>query len=441
MTDRARRQGEPGALRVGRHAGRPVRLPAGLVSLEGWPGWLAALAAAGYILAATVYWRVPDPTGIPFWLLWIPLAGLGLAGLVVARRGQPAEGALTRRHLRPVEALAVGAVSAMLLTDAAAGQPLRDLGIYLHAGEHFLAGQPVYLSGLIRAVPTDRTLYPFLYPPFSLPFFALLVRLPYALAALLWTAANVAGALVALRLVGLPWRWALGALAWPPFWSGIYVGNVAVLSFLLFAVGPWLGGTLVVGAAFKLYSGLAALWLVRPARWRAIVAGVGILLGLVVVSLPFVGLGLWADWVQGLRFYQASQPLLPEYLYGLGLGRYLPLAAVVVVALAALAMAVLARGREGLARLGVATIAASPSAFGHGFLMAVPALLTLRTGWLWLGLAVTSVAPGLAWWLVPLAIAAGWFLPPIRHAAEAPDPLHPLGRATGPWPDGALPTD
>ena len=51
----------------------------------------------------------------------------------------------------------------------------------------------------------------------------------------------------------------------------------------------------------------------------------------------------------------------------------------------------LARGREGLARLGLASVVASPSLYIHGFVFAVPSFLRLRAEWLWLAAGMTSV--------------------------------------------------
>ncbi len=119
--------------------------------------------------------------------------------------------------------------------------------------------------------------------------------------------------------------------------------------------------------------------------------------------------------IEGLRLYSASQPLLPEYLYGLGLPRYVPSPAFAGLAAGAVAWAWLGRGREGLARFGVATVVAAPSAFAHGFLVALPAFLGLRTAWLWVALGITSVAPGVAWWLAILVAVAASSLPGLRR--------------------------
>lgn len=377
-------------------------------------GWALAAGLAGYVLFATLDWRLPDAGGVLFVPAW---AALVLAGVLVAR--------LVRRRWEPVVVLAVAAIVAALLTDLTQfrGQPLRDLGIYLKAGEHFAAGAPVYPTGLVTARPVDLTDYPFLYPPPALPVFALLAALPRPLVEAGWLAGSVAAAIGGLRLLGLPWRWAVAALAWPPFLQGLYVGNVSVAAFALFAAAPWFGAGLVLAAILKPYAAVASLWLVRERRFRALVAGAAAVAALGLVTLPIVGPDAWRAWIEGLRLYSASQPLLPEYLYGLGLPRYVPSLAFAGLAAGAVAWAWLGRGREGLARFGVATVAAAPSAFAHGFLVALPAFLGLRAAWLWVALGITSVAPGVAWWLAILVAVAASFLPGLRREDYG-----------GPWP-------
>jgi hypothetical protein len=143
-----------------------------------------------------------------------------------------------------------------------------------------------------------------------------------------------------------------------------------------------------------------------------------------------------------LAAYQESQRYFPG-LYGLGLGRYLPMWAFLAVAGFTLLAALWVRGREGLARLGLASVVASPSLWSHGFVFAIPASLRLRPEWLWLvvGLASTGQWPG-----PQLALGIGvaaWFVRGLtRHeedGEEAADrlgqpPLHPLGAVREPWP-------
>jgi hypothetical protein len=418
---------------------RPLdRLPR--LSLEGRGGWLAVGLLGAYLIWNARDRNVPLGSGVEYLPAWIIVAAVALlAGSLVARRLRP-----SRPWLRPVEAAAILAVVAMVLTDLTMTyQPLRDLGIYLKAGQHYLAGAPVYLQAPMTARPVDLTNYPFLYPPPTLPPFAALSLLPAPVAQAVWVGGSLALGMAALRVIGLPWRWALMAVAWPPFFQGLWVGNVAVPALALFALGPWLGEGLVVGAVFKSYTGLAALWLARERRWTQIAVGVAVLAALGLVTLPLTGLGPWSAWVEALRLYQTSAQNVPA-LYGFGLPGFVPLWAFVALAVAAVLAALLPSGRESLARLGTATIVASPSLWGHGLLVAVPSMLSLRTPWLWLAIGITSAPDGLQWWYAIGLIVVSWFLPGMRRPETATgrsadaslpldEPLHPLPSGEGPW--------
>lgn len=395
-------------------------------------GWLLAAGLAAYIVGATLAWNVPEPGAVPFGPLW---AGGTAAGILTWWA--------VRRRVSPVAAIAVGALVAMALTDVSylATQGLRDLHLYLAAGERFAAGEPVYLDRLFTDRPDDLTRYPFLYPPMTLPLFAGLAQLPRPAVDALWVAGSVAAALAVLRWFGVRPRFALALLLWPPFFQGIQVGNVAVPLAVLFAIAPWVGAGLVVAAVFKVYSGIAGLWLLREGRTRELVTGVALVAAAALATLPLTGIDRWAEWWRGLQLYRESQPLLADYLYGFGLPRYVP----EVVALAAAGLVVIAAvragGREGLARVGLATAVASPSLFAHGLIVALPAFLVLRTTALWTILAITSVAPGIAWWgAIGIGLAA-WAWPGLRRS-DSPEPddgaLHPLDGPV-PWPAAEAP--
>jgi hypothetical protein len=386
-------------------------------------GWALAAALAGYVLFATLDWDVPQPGAVSFGPLWAAATGLAVAGWT----------ALGRR-VTPVAAIAIGAVAAMALTDAAylPTQGLRDLHLYLGAGERFAAGDTVYLDRLFTERPDDLSTLPFLYPPPTLPLFAALAALPRVLVEAVWLTASVAAALAALRLFGVSWPWAVLLLLWPPIFQGIQVGNVAVLLALLFAAGPWVGAGLVVAAVFKLYSGIAAGWLVRERRVSSLAAGVAAVGAWCLASLPITGPDTWAEWWRGLELYRDSQPLLPGSLYGFGLPRYLPGVAALAVAGVVVGLAFRARGASGLARFGLAAAVASPSLFAHGLIVALPAFLELRPIALWTALAITSVAPGAGWWLAIGLVAAAWLIPGLRGGGTIGE-THPLGRQGRPW--------
>ena len=389
------------------------------------PRWLLPVGLALYVVAMTWDWNFPNKDGIPFNWVWVVLAGTAL-GLWRLRRAS----------LDPIAAAAIVAISAMLLTDVTVfwTQALRDIELYVKAGDRWLTGAPVYLQAPMAVVPENLSDYPFLYPPLTLPLLGALALLPFPAAAGVWVLTSAAALLAGLRWVGLSWRWCLLILAWPPAFQGMFVGNVAVPLFALFAVAPWRPALLAVPPIFKLYSGIAALWLLRREHWRAAILGGIVVAGLCVVTLPVVGAGQWLDWVAGLLAYQESQQLLPNNLYGYGLARYMPFVAYLGIAIVVTVLALRARGRrDQLARLGVATLTGSPSLFSHGYLVAFPAMLRLDTPWFWLAFGLTTVAPGPAWFGAIAVIVWSWFEPSLRKKREF-DPFHPLGAARGPWP-------
>jgi hypothetical protein len=143
----------------------------------------------------------------------------------------------------------------------------------------------------------------------------------------------------------------------------------------------------------------------------------------------------WSEWLTSLGLYRESQPLLPGSLVGLAPARVLPQWLAMVIGLGVLLLALPGRaGHERLWRLGIATIATSPSLYSHGYVVAVPAILRLRAAVLWLVLGITSVEPGVQWFYALGLIVASWYLPAFRRESDPkPAPgdrgaalLHPL---------------
>lgn len=395
-------------------------------------GWAATVVAGISIVAGGWAWSLPGPLGWPFVPTWAVTAGLAVLGVAVSRR-----------RPEPVVVLAAMAITGSILVDLTflEGHALRDLDLYLKAGLHFRLGQPVYLDGLVSVRPPDPADYPFVYPPPTLPVAAVLSMLPAGLVTIGWLAGMVGAALLGLHRIGLRGWWLIAFLAWPPLAEGLYVGNVAVLLFLLFAIAPWSGVGLVVGPLLKLPSAVLSLWLIAERRWRDFVLGLLIVAALVVVSLPLTGLGAWTAWLDGLTWFARSQPLVPSTFYGIALDRYLPALAVSIIGFGLLGLASLARGRPLLARLGVVSVVVSPSLYAHGFMVALPALLELRAIALWTALAFTAAPLGPAWFVALAIVVAGWFVPGLQRGATgnagpgSEAGLHPLGQFAEPWPD------
>jgi hypothetical protein len=350
---------------------------------------------------------------------------------------------LVRRRLSPTEIMGLEVLATALFADfqSSQGGGLRDLHLYLNAGAAFMNHGAVYMTTAIHSYPKAGLEYlPFLYAPPTLPFFGLLSELPRGLVDVLWVGGSIAAVVFSLRAFGLAWRWALLALIWTPIEQGLFTGNIVIPSLLVMGAAMRYGGGLVLGPLLKPQNGIVSLWLIRERAWRRLGGGLVALLLLLVATLPLTGIDLWRQWFLGLTAYQESQGYL-NGLYGVGLGRYVPMWAFLAIAAFTLVAALWVRGREGLARLGLASVVASPSLWSHGFVFAIPSFLRLRAEWLWLVAGMMSIGQ----WPGPqLALGIGvtaWFVKGLRRREgdRAVDklgrrPLHPLGSVAEPWP-------
>lgn len=384
-------------------------------------GWLGPLVLGAYFV-----WQFLGVSGlVRDDVVWVAAVVGSVVVVSVVRRRAPSA----------IEVMAIEVLAASLVNGVqnSAGGALRDLRLYLAAGADFLAGQSPYTTVALHAYPADLSDLPFLYAPPTLPLFGLLSALPFPIVAVLWVAGSTAAVLLSLRLFGLSWRWAAVSLLWFPIEQSLFTGNVAAPSLLLLAWAVAAPVILPLGALLKPQNAIVALWLIRQRDWRPLARGVAALAAVVVVTLPLTGLSLWNEWARGLLAYQDSEVNL-RGLYGVGLAKYLPLPVFIAIAAAVILLALAARGRIGLARLGLASVVASPSLWSHGFVFALPAFLMLRGPWFWLvvGLLCVGAFPGPQ---VALLIAAlAWVVPPLRReVAESRGP-HPLGDAVSPWP-------
>jgi glycosyl transferase family 87 len=295
---------------------------------------------------------------------------------------------------------------------------LRDLRLYLIAGERFLEGLTVYQVVPMTELPTDQALYPFLYPPPLLPVVGLLSQLPWLLVGTASIVGSAIACVAALRLVGVRWLWIPIFLLWPPFLEAIWVGNVVVYGLLVLAIAVWRprrAGSLVAGPLFKPQFAIPALWLVRGRRWRALIEGL-VAVGIVVLlTLPFVGIGAWVDWVRGVTAFQETVAATP-ILYSFALPRDIPYAAFLVLAAAAVVWGLLPRGLTGLRRLGVASVVASPTLYRHGLLEMIPAMVVLDLDLLLIVLG--SLVSRLGLWIGVVVVIAGLSVPRRQVAGE-----------------------
>ena len=126
------------------------------------------------------------------------------------------------------------------------------------------------------------------------------------------------------------------------------------------------------------------------------------------------------------------------------LSTQLPFLLFVVIAAAVTLAAFVKPGREGLARIGVASVVVSLSTHAHAFMTGLPSMLQLRTTLFWFAIGIMST-PMRAWWWLAICLAiASWFIPQLRRPISGDTVAHPLGSRVEPWPDsfgpqGAVP--
>lgn len=394
---------------------------------------IVSIIAAGSILifvtSRLVVFREPG-----FGRAAVTLLVAGIAGGLLVR------GTAADRRSR-ASLVAIAAMTLWLTFDLTrlSFAPLRDLHLYLAAGSAAAAGASPYLGAPLDAVP-DANHQPFVYPPPAIPLFRLLEDLPLVVAQGIWVAALLAAAVGALWLLGVRGRWLVVMLGWPAIAVGVSVGNVAIFLFLMLAAGFRAGALLVVGGLIKPQAAILALWLVRQRRWRSIAIGLAIVVALVLVTLPLTGLQAWFDWAASLGHFQATTDRFPA-MKGQSLTRSLPVAVAVLAGVVAVVLAFLGRGRNGLARFGVASVVVSPTLYLHGLTALLPGTLALRPELLWFVLGLGPwIGNGSSAWLAVLIVFASLLIarrddlpvPPDLSPGEAD--VHPAGRTPRVWP-------
>jgi hypothetical protein len=367
--------------------------------------------------------------------------GRGQALLVVAMFGGAmlAAGRVTELSGRRPTAylvLVALAVAAMLDTDIRQlGSVLdRDLLLYLRAGSAMLHGLPVYTDVVLHAVPSNPSLLPFVYPPPTVPFLAVLSLLPTQVTELTWLLLAVAASVTALRLFGVRWAWIPVLLAWPPFIQGFWTGNVNTFLLLAFAAAPRAPSLLALPPLVKLQLGLTGLWLPRERRWRSMARGLAGVAIVILATLPLVGLSAWHDWLTALAAFTQTTANIGS-MQGEALARSVGSDLAITLAIAIALVALTRRGRDGLATLGLASLAISPTLYLHGLTPSLPSLLRLRGAGLWFLLAVTtSFARQQTWWITVAILVVAPLIPRLVAADEPDAAVHPIGRGGQVWP-------
>ncbi len=322
-----------------------------------------------------------------------------------------------------------------------------DVEIPLRAAAHWSAGAPVYPPSAMQVAYGPDL--PYLYPPFLLPLLSPIASLPREPVIDTWLVMCVLAAVWTCRRLGIPWIAVPCMLVWPPFGEGLVVGNVQIFLFAAFVAvfyepgASWAGApnerelrpsrdlpngilaTLV--GALKFVQVLPLLYLARR-RIRAALMGVAVVGAVALTTLPVTGLAIYGDWLAQLN--RASNPAW--ITGGMGLVHHYGIPDLLLLAIG-MAIALVLRGRDSVAWLGLALVVATPSVHGFTFLFLLPALLTIRRdiaipiGALYL--IYYSVPWWLAWFAAVFLLAAARRWPRLR-APGAPE-VRP-GAASGP---------
>ena len=405
--------------------------------------------AAGWVLLDRLH-AMRTPTGwaalasvaiaVGSWVVWSWL-GLGQGGATVIAISFVFGGLVRgRESVRSATSLvAVAAVTTWLTFDFwhLPDGPLRDFHLYLEAGTTALAGGSPYLTAPITSI-TNRVGLPFVYPPFTIPLFELLASVPRLVSDLFWVGGSILAVVAAFWLLGVRGRWLIVLVAWPAVAQGIAVGNVASFTFFLYALGFKVGAAIVLSGIFKVQSMIPAIWLVAERRWRELIAGTVIIAVIAAMSLPVVGLHTWLAWPDGLRYFQESLTRFPV-LESKSLARVVGPVLAIVVSVGALGFALLRRGRNALARYGLASVIASPTLYLHGLSPLLAGMLILGPELLWftLGVGPWKLGSWITMAVVGLALlrASGSDLRSPSDLSRERADLHPAGRFGQVWPE------
>jgi hypothetical protein len=164
---------------------------------------------------------------------------------------------------------------------------------------------PAYLVAAAKLLPDQIRFWPFIYPPFVLPYAVLVSHLPLAAGYYVAAAVLTACALALLRGAGLPW-WciAVGCLSPMALWD-LYLGQLGlVCGAALFAGLVWLPRRPVLAGALlgllcvkPQYALLVPLAVLAGRHWRAMAAGIVALVFVAVLSLAIAGPVAWAAYL------------------------------------------------------------------------------------------------------------------------------------------------
>jgi hypothetical protein len=287
-----------------------------------------------------------------------------------------------------------------------------DFRAYDDAARRIASGAPLYLPGTVDAYTAGRYEGLYLYPPPPAVALLPLTLVGQQTATVVWLLVR-AGLLVA-GCLALPVAWraravvlGVAGLSFPVLFD-LNIGNVNIVVFALCVVAwRWMNRPIAAIAhaaliAIRFPFGIFAVtWLVQR-RWRTLGLTIAAGLALIVISLPFVGLAAYQEYVAiilGLPDISVGEHNQSLKSLALLLGAPDPIAGLVlplgyVLGLGAVAIA--AQRRDGVTAFVVtvlATLLVSPFIHPHYLvLLLLPAALLIDRGHWW-----AAALPLLGW--------------------------------------------
>lgn len=224
-----------------------------------------------------------------------------------------------RRFHTVVLVFAAALATGYLIWTAFGPLPLLDLRAHLEGGQAWLNGQDPYRTALSDRTDAAHAGSGFVYPPYTVPFFALLDRLGERAASMLWQACQLLALAVAVWLLATPRSWrrvsllTIMVVCFYPVLSNLALGQAGLVSLALLLAAwtlldtsPTLAGTLMGAAGvLKLFPlGLTACAAIRR-RWCSVATAAGVVAACVAVTWPWTA-NLWPEYLSGVLLGKAQ---------------------------------------------------------------------------------------------------------------------------------------
>jgi hypothetical protein len=333
---------------------------------------------------------------------------------------------ITHRRLSGILAVALGL---LVVVDAVAllrHHPWAvDLVIPLRAAERWATGGQPYLPESFLAGPGYDL--PFLYPPAILPAVETLRAIPFAFVLVAWYMLAVGTAAWTCRRLDVPWIVVPFMLLWPPFFEALLGANVQIFLFgafvaLLYArpdhSQPWrpierdpgvrdrpapLDGLLASANGLVKIGQLQPWVYLLRRRPDAALFGAGVVVVVLIATLPLTGIHLWSDWL--LQLGRAADPTWG--LVGSSFLQYLPGPVSALIVAGTVGLAFFVPPRHAPAWLGILMVVGNPSLRIFGLLFLLPGMLLIRRELALLAAIFVATYSPQGMWLASAIVIAG----------------------------------